>query len=837
MTFRQLARCAYRCALSASFLGPIAASAQVAGGDSLSRARADSILAVGESLARASAPEEWARAIEIWREAVPLFERSGVREGAAFTLGRIADVYSLLSRFDSAAAYHTSALSIWRELGEALGEARTLSNIGKAHAALGRPDSALFYYARALLRHRDAEDPAGEAAALINTGWMHQRLGRSDSAMIYHARALPLMRATGDTAGEAAALNNIGGAHHTAGRSDSALVYFAEALRIRREIGDRTGEAATLNNLGRVYDELGELDLALAYHLAALPLRRQVGDRAGEATTLGNIGLIHSYKGDLDSALVYFSRAALIQREHNDRWGEATSFHNLGQAHLMRPLEQGSAALAAAAFDTAAALLARTRRSAGGDANAVSFSETINDTFTGWSRAWSGIAALSRAAGDTQGARRAVVASLAAAERGRAQALRDLIDRGRSDPSAIDATDTIPGTDLAAEGDRLLAPLRATRTTLLFYLVVDDALVTWFQRPDGDLDFLPAIPLSKVDLASLVAISREHLGADQAAMRQRRGEAQRSAADLGADLLPADPARAEAALLTLSSAVLPPGLEQILPPGVELVIVPHGALGQIPFAALTLPGDAVPLGVRNPLRYAPSLRALIATSGAAAPAVSHAPLVVGNPEMPYLPDERNQLRQLSQLSGAAAEGRWVADRLGTRALTGAAASEAVVRDAMTGASIIHLATHGLAYGTEDRVRDSYVALAPGLGEDGFLTVGELLDEVGFHLAADLVVLSACQTGLGEARDAEGTVGLQRALLAKGARSVLVSLWSVDDAATLLLMQRFYTHWLDDTRKPVMSKSKALQLAQADVRSDERFRNPRYWAAFQLVGMR
>ena len=152
---------------------------------------------------------------------------------------------------------------------------------------------------------------------------------------------------------------------------------------------------------------------------------------------------------------------------------------------------------------------------------------------------------------------------------------------------------------------------------------------------------------------------------------------------------------------------------------------------------------------------------------------------------------------------------------------------------MRGAPIIHFATHGLGYGTAAQARRSYVAFAPDATQDGLLTLGELMDDRTLTLHAELVVLSACQTGLGNLRQAEGTIGLQRAFLAKGARSVLVSLWNVDDAATRLLMEHFYRNWLD----PVTPRSKAvaLQQAQQAVRQTPGFAHPRYWAAFQLVG--
>ncbi len=158
-----------------------------------------------------------------------------------------------------------------------------------------------------------------------------------------------------------------------------------------------------------------------------------------------------------------------------------------------------------------------------------------------------------------------------------------------------------------------------------------------------------------------------------------------------------------------------------------------------------------------------------------------------------------------------------------------------MRRRLPGASVVHLATHGYAYATEARARQSFVALAPDEGDDGFLTVGEILSDPALTLSADLVVLSACQTGLGDLKQAEGTVGLQRAFLARGVRSVLVSLWNVSDDATALLMRGFYAHWLDDPDHP--SKAEAMHRAQEAVRADPRFAAPRYWAAFQLVGAR
>jgi CHAT domain-containing protein len=115
----------------------------------------------------------------------------------------------------------------------------------------------------------------------------------------------------------------------------------------------------------------------------------------------------------------------------------------------------------------------------------------------------------------------------------------------------------------------------------------------------------------------------------------------------------------------------------------------------------------------------------------------------------------------------------------------------------------------------------------GQTQDGYLKVKDIFQ---LHLAADLVVLSACETALGKDLKSEGTIGLPRAFLSSGARSVVSSLWKVDDEATAELMKRFYQrlHAGDST-------DTALRRAQAELAQIKDWRNPFYWAAFILQG--
>jgi hypothetical protein len=402
------------------------------------------------------------------------------------------------------------------------------------------------------------------------------------------------------------------------------------------------------------------------------------------------------------------------------------------------------------------------------------------------------------------------------------------------------ASDTTPGADLGAEARALITPLLRTHTAMLYYASVRDTLVAWLLTPAGTLRIFALGALTTNELGTLVATLRDGLGADAARLRMARSAEQERGPTRGLGTGGATADRAQAALRAFSARLLPKDLASIVAAGSEVVIVPYGALGLVPFAALPVPGDTMPLGVRYAIRYAPSLRALDRRDTSASE--SSRALVVGDPAMPIVPLADGRRAQLAPLPGAAAEARWVASHLGTTMLTGRAATETAVRRQLPRAHLVHLATHGLAFGSDARVRDSYVALAPDSLNDGRLTLGEIADDPGLSLSADLVVLSACQTGLGDLKQAEGTVGFQRALLARGARSVLVSLWSVDDRATSLLMQRFYTHWRGLDGHPPMNKAESLRRAQQELRSwrpkrgaPPPFAAPQYWAAFQLVG--
>jgi len=242
-------------------------------------------------------------------------------------------------------------------------------------------------------------------------------------------------------------------------------------------------------------------------------------------------------------------------------------------------------------------------------------------------------------------------------------------------------------------------------------------------------------------------------------------------------------------------------------------IVPHGALHYLPFAALT-DGERY-LGDDQVLFTLPSASALAFIQEKRKDNADTL-LALGNPTI---------AEPLAVLHFAEREAEAVADLYATQPFVGADASESVVWLQAANAGILHLAAHG-AYNAYNPLF-SAIYLAGDAENDGRLEVHEIYG-LDLTAATDLVVLSACQTQIGEVSAGDEVVGLSRAFLYAGTPSVIASLWNVDDEATALLMERFYTHL-----RAGLSKGEALRQAQIDVRDE--YPHPYYWAAFVLTG--
>lgn len=263
----------------------------------------------------------------------------------------------------------------------------------------------------------------------------------------------------------------------------------------------------------------------------------------------------------------------------------------------------------------------------------------------------------------------------------------------------------------------------------------------------------------------------------------------------------------------LSQILIAP-IAKFLPknPEESVIFIPDGELFRVPFAALKT-ADGKYIIEKHPIQISPSIQTLQLidqeSSDNTLNLTSNA-LIVGNPTMPKM--ENGQ--QLPALPGTEKEAQVISNFLGTQPLIGEQANIQNVTGQMPNADIIHLATHG---------NSQSIALAPAEGQTGFLS-GEIY---GMNLRANLVVLSACDTGLGDITS-DGVVGIARPFMAAGVKSVVVSLWSVPDAATSDLMIEFYNNL-----KTKPNKAQALQQAMLTIMKQHP--EPVNWAGFILVG--
>ena len=804
--------------------------------------------------------------------ALALAREAGDREGEGNALQVLLGRHTARSQLDSAVAYGREAALVAREQGERWSGGRmALYQLGHAYWRLGRLDSAEAYYREAMQAARQTGERPVELLATGDLGNVYGQRGQIDSSFKYQHAALAGFRTDGDRVYEAVWLSNIGIVHNDLGRADSALVYFRQSLAIAQEMRIAQLAVAARVNMGVAMMRLGQVDSAAAYFSGVVARAREMGNRDDEANALGNLGDALRAVGKLDSALVVLRQALGILHETGARYDLAAALETLGKVHVaqgrpdsalaayvegLRVAREGESAVseieilrrlgelhgrgadlarAVAYYDSAWAVRTRTTASASADQHRVSFAETGTELLERWTLTW-----LART-GEI-GERQSALAALAVAERGRAQALLAMLRRGQAGDSATTAAarPQRAGADLVREGRELAASTAAAGAPVLAYLATKDTLLVWLVLPSGEV-IVSRAAVPRDSAARLVAAARAELGVD---VGGERAMSLLDAEDTTADTTHGALATV-GAVARLTALSLPAALVRRLPSSGELIVVAHGPLALVPFAALPVDGTADrTLGTRHAIRYTPSLSTLrtiesaTVRAGALATAAPTRALVVGNPTMPRVRTRLGRPVRLLPLPAAEREARSVASALAVTPLTGGEATERTVRGRLGEASIVHLATHGFAFSSDARALDSFIALAAdsaaGATTDGLLTVGEVLDQVP-RFSADLVVLSACQTGLGNLKQAEGTVGLQRAFLAKGARSVLVSLWSVSDEATELLMRRFYEHWLQDQDKPV--KAEALRRAQRDVQRTPRFREPRYWAAFQLVGAR
>jgi len=689
----------------------------------------------------------------------------------------------------------TAALESYQAEGDRLRESDALDQIGNAYDALGQFANALAYYQQAAAVREASGDRQGTSESLTNLGITYLRLGQTARGRETLGQALEIYQSLTPRdrswqrpeprAGRI--LDGLALATQQLGDRPATLRFAKLSLADYRRGSDRAGEVTAITRVGTAYLDLGDRDKARTYFERALELSERQGDRPGKARSLKALGDWSARYGESVAALARYQTALEIYRELGDVANEGGTLNAIGALQLQ--LDQPQAA-ADALRQTAD--LWESLRPGLTDENKISLAETQAETYQLLQRS---LVALE-----------AIPASLEISERGRARAFTELLAHRLS----LQGQSVSPEQLQPPSASQIRQVAQTQNATLVEYAIVGTELYIWVIQPQGDIHFARQ-PIADRPLATWVADSRAALNIPTRGI------------GIEAVIGEATPeiAAAESNLQQLHELLIEP-IAAWLPtdPSETVIIIPQGDLFLIPFPALVDDGG-VALLERHPLLFAPAISLLTVDAPTAPnPSASSSALVVGNPTMPNAPGTDEPL---PPLSGAESEARAIATLLNTEPLIGPAATKSAVLAAMPQANIIHLATHGLLEDLGTGV-PGVLALAPTAEDAGYLTAAEIL---ALPLTAQLAVLSACNTGQGTITG-DGVLGLSRSLLTAGVDSVAVTLWSIPDEPTELLMTTFY-----DALQTTPNRAIALQ--QAMLKTREQFPHPANWSAFQLYG--
>ena len=810
------------------------------------------------------------QAQSFYQQALDLARNVHASSAEASILNNIGKIYHDQGEWQNALDYYQQALAIFRALGERRREAILLNNIGVVYDRLGDAQTGLGYLQQTLPLRRAISDKAGEADTLKNIGYSYALLGQAEPALKSYGEALALQTAVGDKRTEAGTLDYLGRTYADSGKLDLALASAQRALELRRATHDRRGEALSLANTGNAFRLLQKPQQAVDAEQQALAIYRAIGDRRGLVEALEVLARAERDLGQLEAARAHIEEALSLVEEQRQKVSgqdlrvsyfalshDSYSFYIelLMQFHRRSPA-QGFDRLALEASERARArglleLLTEAR---------VDIHQGVAPELAEQERDIERARA-AKSERLTQSLGRAQTSpeleqlkSEAADLERRYQEIRAAIRKNSPQYAAVTQPHPLHVNEIQEQ-------LLDRDTVLLEYWLGERASYAWTLDREGGLHSYELPPRQEIDDAAREIyrmITSRPSARGAVPPKQWRASAQR-----------------------LSRMVLARVAESIR--GKRLLVVPDGGLQYVPFAMLPMPGATAerdrPLIAEHEIITLPSASILAAQRAELAgrqPAPRQVAVLADpvfnasdvrvhsavrgdarqkvpggqnpgagahddaarilfhpaarNPNgnvssvtayIPRLPFTRKEAQQILAVSSGSSN---------LEALDFKASRAMVLGKELSHYRYVHFATHG--YLDSDQPELSAIVLSlvdeSGRAQDGFLRVHDIYN---LKLPAEVVVLSACETGLGKEIKGEGLVGLTRGFMYAGAARVVVSLWSVSDQATAELMSAFYAGLLKQHQRPAA----ALRAAQLQMLQGKRWDSPYYWAGFIIQG--
>ena len=602
--------------------------------------------------------------------------------------------------------------------------------------------------------------------------------------------------------------------YRSVGECEKALHCFEKSLAISRITGDRRLLALSSLDLGVQFCSLRKYRKAEEYNQKALAIFSDIGYREGVAKSCINQGTLSASISDPINAKEYFEKALEISKEIGNREVEAAGYIGLGHLLLHQDEDvraeeyiQRGLTLCKELGDTAREsllleMMARIRLKKGNIQEALSFffsfiekceemrrslryNDQLKISFSDHNiRPYRDLSMLLCETGNPTEA-------LHVLELSRARALVDLMSAQYSVQKQISAN---PGAWSGLEN--IVA--KEYNGTCLYVSYQSDNMCLWILKAGGVTHFQR---IKGNDLIALEGLSQQ---------LEEFFDFRRSDQKPGMNL-------------PICYKLLIAPVVKFLK-GPEIIIVPDRALYQIPFAALTDESGKY-LSETFRIRIAPSLTTLkLINESSADYHCQTGALIVGNPDVGEV-HFKGRLTNISRLPSAENEARMIGEKLGVEPLLGRQATKQAVLEAMDSVALIHIAANGDAERGEIALAPSF-RIPNGIPQEGLYLL-TMSDISKVKLRAKLVVLSCDHSARGQTK-AEGAVGIARAFLGSGARSVLAALWALEDKATEQFMSHFYDHLVAGE-----SAGESLHEAMKCMRSEGYDVNQ--WAPFILIG--
>jgi len=817
------------------------------------------------------------KAEPLYRQALTLAEKVGDRYQEASILHNLGLNEHALGEESESLATLQRSLEIRRQLKDTDDEAKMLSEIGLFFVDTGKPQEGLDYLLQSLRMLDGKEDQSSQVTVLSKIASAYRLLGKYPEAETYFKRAEDLARQISDSFSQATILNNLATVELTqalapgvsSDKRGELLVksdeLFSKALLASGKTGSKVSQTHILVSQAIIASERRHQQQALQMLQHAQALASETGDVDTQALAEHTTGTVYARLNDPIAALRHYRRAlplwknlARVDGEEQTRYVMAKAERK--QGHLEEALRDVQEAIRLS-DDVRSHVVTDEQRSSL-FATTANYYELNIDLLMQLAKVRPGDGYQAQA--------------FEASERGRARSLLDLLAEAHTDilqgvdPKLLAdekrikqslATDealrlkltrsaeTQQGqqelekeiADLSASYEHLQAQIRAQSPAYASLTQPRPLTTKEIQSELLDPDTVLLEYALGEERSYLWIISNTSVDAYPLPPRQRIAEAARRLRDR---ILSRDPYSEEAA--QLSRILLAPAAGELKR---RIVIIADGELqAAIPFAVLPEPGSDQPLLVRHEIVSEPSASALAIlrrnTAGRSDPPKKLA--MIADPvfelederltaDSSRPADARTTHAPFPRLKNTGVEASEIL-RLGQAteelALIGLDANKNTVLAARLGDfRILHFATHGLI--NTEHPALSGLALSVYDKErrpiDGFLSLNDVYN---LHLPVKLVVLSACESAQGEIFRGEGVMGLTRGFMYAGAKTLVVSLWNVDDASTAKLMRAFYQPLLAG---PGFNPAASLRTAQLLMLHDERWKDPYYWAAFTVQG--